>query len=75
MITKADIEKLPTKLRNDITEHLKNCIERAEKTKRDSADMFVFTTDEKHRGTALVAQGEVNAFTALYNTFKKGMGE
>ena len=75
MITKADIEKLPTKLRNDITEHLKNCIERAEKTKRDSADMFVFTTDEKNRSNALIAQGELNAFTALYNIFKKGMGE
>lgn len=75
MITKADIEKLPTKLRNDITEHLKFCIERAEKMKRESSDMFLFTTDEKHRGAALVAQGEANAFTALYNTFKKGMGE
>ncbi len=42
MITKADIEKLPTKLRNDITEHLKNCIERAEKTKRDSAEYVCF---------------------------------
>lgn len=75
MITKADIEKLPTKLRNDITEHLKNCIERAEKTKRDNSDTFVLTTDEKHRGAALIAQGEANAFTALYNIFKKGMGE
>lgn len=75
MITKADIEKLPTKLRNDITEHLKNCIERAEEAKRDSADMFVFTTDEKNRSAALIAQGEHNAFMSLYNIFKKGMGE
>lgn len=75
MITKADIEKLPTKLRNDITSHLKDCIERAERAKRDSADMFVITTDEKHRGAALLAQGEINAFSALYNMFKKGMGE
>lgn len=75
MITKADVEKMPTKLRNEITVHLKNCIERADEAKRDSADMFVFTTDEKHRAAALVAQGEVNAFTALYNIFKKGMGE
>lgn len=75
MITKADIEKLPTKLRNEITEHLKTCIVRAEKAKRESSDMFVLTTDEKHRGAALISQGEVNAFTALYNIFRKGMGE
>lgn len=75
MITKADIEKLPTKLRNDIADYLKSNMDKAERLKSESAENFVFSTDEKHRSSALIAQGEFNAFSALHNIFKKGMGE
>ena len=70
MITKADIEKLPTKLRNEIAEHLKANMEQADRTSTESATMFVTTTDEKHRSLSLIARGEYNAFYTLYNIFK-----
>lgn len=70
MITRADIEKLPTSLRNEITEYLKTNMDKAGRLKAENADSFVFTTDERHRSSALIAQGEYNAFSVLYNVFK-----
>lgn len=71
MIKKTDIESLPTKLRNDIVEYLETSIRQAESIRRQSADEFVVTTDERHRSLALMAQGELNAFNALHRIFKK----
>lgn len=75
MIKKTDIEKLPTLLRNDIIAYLEQSMQKADETKMNSAESFVVTTDEKQRALALIAQGELNAFAALHNVFKKGMGE
>ena len=70
MITKTDIEKLPTKIRNEIAEHLKSSMDKSKKDATDSATMFVSTVDEKYRSLSLIAQGEYNAFSVLYNIFK-----
>lgn len=70
MITKADIDALPTRIRNEIAEHLKSNMERAERAEIVSSRSFVYTGDEKHRSAALIAQGEFNAFSALYHVFK-----
>lgn len=70
MISKSDVEKLPTKLRNDIVEYLVSNMKYAEKTKVEAATSYVVSTDEVHRSSALIAQGELNAFTLLYNIFK-----
>lgn len=70
MINKNTIDKLPTTLRNDINDHLLKCISRAELALQDGAKAFLVSTDEKQRASALIAQGELNAYTALYNLFK-----
>lgn len=70
MISKSDVEKLPTKLRNDIVEYLVSNMKYAEKIKVEAATTYVVSTDEVHRSSALIAQGELNAFTLLYNMFK-----
>lgn len=70
MISKADIERLPTTLRESIAEHLLQCMQRAEKASIDSAQAYVMTTLEVHRATALQAKGEHSAFSVLYNIFK-----
>lgn len=70
MISKSDVEKLPTKLRNDIVEYLVSNMKYAEETKVKSATTYVISTEEVHRSSALIAQGELNAFTLLYNMFK-----
>lgn len=64
------IERLPTAVRDDIKKHLAECIKRAEATKIQAANAYVITTDEVQRSTALIAQGELDAFTVLYNIFK-----
>ena len=75
MITKKDIEKLPTVLRQNIYEHYNMCLDKAKADYEKAANAYVATSDEKHRGVALTAQGEINILTAICNLFKTGIGE
>lgn len=70
MIKQEDINRLPTSVRDSIKQHLGQCVVRAERTKLESAMLYAMTADEKHRSSALIAQGEHDAFTVLYNIFK-----
>lgn len=75
MVSKDEINKLPTKLRREITDHLAMCINKATTDKLQSAELFLETVDEKHRSHALIAQGEINAFLVMLNLFKVNMGD
>ena len=75
MITKKDIEKLPTVLRQNIYEHYNACLNKAKADYIKAANAYVTTSDEKYRGVALTAQGEINVLTAICNLFKTGIGE
>lgn len=75
MITKKEIEKLPTVLRQKLYEHYNACLNKAKADYENAANAYVATSDEKFRGIALTAQGEINAFTAICNLFKTGIGE
>lgn len=70
MIKREMIERLPTVVRDAVKGHLEVCIKKAEQDKRDASDVYVITTEEAKRAQALIAQGELNAFTALFNLFK-----
>ena len=70
MIKREDVESLPTTVRDAIKKHLEVCVKKAESDMRASADAYVISTDEAKRSQALIAQGEFNAFSALYKLFK-----
>lgn len=70
MIKKEDINRLPTAVRDSITQHLEQCANKAHKVKLDAAMAYMMTADEKHRADALIAQGEHDAFSVLINIFK-----
>lgn len=70
MIKREDIYRLPTAVRDSIKQHLEQCVIRADRTKVEAAVTYVMTADEKYRSAALIAQGEHDAFSVLYNIFK-----
>ena len=51
------------------------CLDKAKADYEKAANAYVATSDEKHRGVALTAQGEINVLTAICNLFKTGIGE
>lgn len=70
MIKREDIDRLPTAVRDSIKQHLEHCVAKADKAKVEAALAYTMTADEKHRSAALIAQGEYDAFSVLYNIFK-----
>lgn len=70
MISRDEIERLPTAVREGIKSYLTDCMDKAEKNAENFALAYTNTMDEKARATSLVAQGEYNAFSVLYNLFK-----
>lgn len=70
MIKREEIERLPTQLREGLRQHLKACMDKAQKDATDAALGYTRTADEKARATSLIAQGEYNAFSLLLNLFK-----
>ena len=77
MIKREEIERLPTALRDHIAAHLKKCAANAATDSSAAAMSYTMTIDEKHRSIALIAQGEYNAFLAMYAIFKQpdGIGD
>lgn len=69
-MNKKDIDQLPTNIRNILRDYCQARIEKAEGIRRDAADSFVVTSDERQRALALISRGEVEAFTEMYNWFK-----
>ena len=69
-MNRKDIEQLPTSVRNKLRDYCKERLDNAEIAKQKAAASFVISTDENQRAVALMAQGELDAFTELYNWFK-----
>ena len=69
-MNRKDIGQLPTSIRNKLRDYCKERLEKAEATRQSAATSFVVSTDEVQRSVALMAQGEIEAFTEMYNWFK-----
>lgn len=67
---REEIERLPTALRSSIVQTLERNMEIAKRDYLEAATSYTMTTDEQQRSRSLIAQGEYNAFTTLYNIFK-----
>lgn len=70
MIRKETVDQLPTKLREELINYLSVCKDKAKGDRDNQALAYVATADEKHRSASLIAQGELDAFSVLYNVFK-----
>lgn len=70
MIRRETIDRLPTAVRKEIADHLECCIKIATDSKIEASNNFVATLDERQRAIALASDGELTAFTAMYNIFK-----
>lgn len=70
MVKREAVANMPSSIRDGINQHLKTCIERAEAVRQEASFTYAMTNDEKQRANALLAAGELQAYTTLYNIFK-----
>lgn len=71
MIKREDVNRIPTTVRDAIVDHLDRCVSMAETRRADSSLAFVETLDEKQRAAALIAQGSIEAFSAVAAIFRQ----
>lgn len=69
MIKKADIERLPTALRDTIRSHLREQMDRAHEASYASALVYSMTKDEKQRSDALISRGAYEAYHSILKIF------